>query len=258
MDLSEAGARSPTHRHPWEIARLWVLRRFVRDQVPIAPGDAIVDIGCGDAFVIGELARAFPGASFFGVDSALSADAITERRRDLPANVHLFRELDDVPLTRPAALVLLMDVIEHVEDDRGFLRSLLARPMIGDRTRVFVTVPAYQALFSSHDVFLRHFRRYSNRQLRDALESSGLGVIDAGYFFSSLLPVRVMQVIRERLARPAGTAGGTGLTEYSGGALVTALVSRVLIVDALAALALKKVGVRVPGLSNYAVCRTSA
>ncbi len=82
-------------------------------------------------------------------------------------------------------------------------------------------------------------------------------MLDLGYFFSSLLPLRVIEVMRERLSPPTSTAG-TGLTEYSGGALLTGVVSRLLIVDALAALALRKVGVRLPGLSNYAVCRTSA
>ncbi len=144
MDLSEAGAGSPTHRHPWEIARLWVLQRFIREQVPIEAGDAIVDIGCGDAFVIGALARTYPSATFFGVDSALSDSAIAARRRELPGNVHLYRDLDEVPLTRPAALVLLMDVIEHIEDDRGFLKSLRSRPMVGHHTRLFVTVPDHR------------------------------------------------------------------------------------------------------------------
>jgi hypothetical protein len=256
MDLIEAAGGSPQHRHPWETARLWVLRRLIRGKVRITTGDVVLDIGCGDAFVIGELARAFPTARFVGVDSALSDDAIHRRRRTLPSNVQLYRDLDGIPaLDRPATLILLMDVIEHIEDDDAFLVALRSRPLVDARTHWLVTVPAYQSLFGAHDVFLRHFRRYSNRQLRDRLEHAGLRVLDIGYFFSSLLPLRAGQVLKERLVAAPAAAGG--LSEYTGGAVVTAVVSQLLIADAFVTLALHQLGIRIPGLSNFALCRTS-
>lgn len=230
----------------------------MRDQMPVGAGACVLDIGCGDAFVIGELARTHPHAQFYGVDSALTPDAVAEHSRRLPPNVHLFQELDDVPSERAASLVLLMDVIEHIENDRGFLTALLARPLIGAQTRVFVTVPAFQGLFSSHDVFLRHYRRYSNAQLRECLEGTGLDVLDIGYFFSSLLPLRVLQVMKERIAPPSAVPAGTGLSTYAGGRLQTSLFAGVLIADATVSLLLKRIGLRIPGLSNFAVCRTSA
>jgi hypothetical protein len=258
MDLSEAADAPPAQRHPWEIARLWVLRRLIRTDVRIQAGDVVIDIGCGDAYVVGEVARAFPSAQFFGVDSALTDEAIRTRQQTLPPNVRLYRELDAIPqLGRCAALILLMDVIEHIEDDDAFLVELRSRPIVGGDTRFLVTVPAYQSLFCAHDVFLRHFRRYSNRQLRDRLEHAGLHVLEIGYFFTSLLPLRVLQVLRERASAPVETTG-TDLSTYNGGRFITAVVSRLLIADAFGTLALQKLGVRVPGLSNFALCRTSA
>jgi SAM-dependent methyltransferase len=257
MDLSEAKDLPPAHRHPWEIARLWVMRRLIQADVQLGAGDAVIDIGCGDAFVLAHLARAFPAARFFGVDSALSDEAIQQRQSGLPPNVHLYRDLDALPpLDRPAALILLMDVIEHIEDDHGFLVGLRARPLVGAQTRFLVTVPAYQSLFGAHDVFLRHFRRYSNGQLRECLERAGLRVLEIGYFFSSLLPLRVLQVLKEHAGRTV-EATGTGLSEYRGGPVMTTVISRVLIADAFTTLALQKLGIRVPGLSNFALCRTS-
>ena len=261
MDLIEAAAATPAHRHPWEIARLWVLRRLIRGRVQIGGGDAIVDIGCGDAFVVSALAREFPAARFFGIDSALTDQAIARMRESLPVNVQLFRSLDDLPaLDRPACLILLMDVIEHIEDDHHFLVGLRSRPMVGASTNILVTVPAFQSLFSSHDVWLRHFRRYSNRQLRDRLEGAGLRVLDIGYFFGVLLPLRAVQLIKEKLiGAPRADAGaGIGLSAYTGGAIATSLMSTLLITDACGGLALRKIGIRVPGLSNFALCRTSA
>jgi hypothetical protein len=90
------------------------------------------------------------------------------------------------------------------------------------------------------------------------VEHAGLRVIDIGYFFSSLLPLRILRVLKERASSTPATPAGTGLSEYQGGPLVTTLVSRLLIADAFATLALQKLGIRVPGLSNFALCRTSA
>lgn len=256
MDLIETADVSSGYRHPWEVARLWVLRRLIDRHVPLPNGAIIVDVGCGDAFVIGELAAAFPHAQCFGVDSAFTTDAARARQAALPANVRLCPDLDGVP-AREAALVLLMDVLEHIEDDHAFLIDLLSRQMAGPRTQFIVTVPAYQSLFSSHDVFLKHFRRYTNTQLRDRLEDAGLCVSDIGYFFASLLPLRLMDVLKERL-RPPQPIAGTGLTGYDGGKLGTSVLSSFLKADALAALTLRRIGISIPGLSNYAVCRTSA
>lgn len=257
MDLIEAAADSPPHRHPWEIARLWVLRRLIRRRVALDAGATVVDIGCGDAFIIGELARSFPDVRFIGIDAGFTPATAAARQQTLPPNVRLHRDLEEQAVAEPAALVLLMDVLEHVEDERGFLAGVLVPPMVGPATHVVVTVPAYQALFSSHDVFLKHHRRYTRRQLRRALEGNGLRVVAGGYFFSSLLPIRVLSVLRERLAA-ATPSRGTGLTSYQGGAGVTGAMTALLKADAGIGLALGQLGIHLPGLSTYAICRTSA
>jgi len=257
MDLIEAAGASPHHRHPWELARLWVLRRLIERSVHLSPGASVIDIGCGDAFVAGELARTFPDTEFYGIDAALTPEMVARLQSTVPPNVHLLRDLDSLPPLGPAALVLLMDVIEHIDDDHGFLTELGRRPIVGRDTHVIVTVPAYQSLFSGHDVFLKHFRRYTNRQLRHRLQGAGLQVIDIGYFFASLLPFRIMGVLAERLSS-SRTAAGTGLSEYSANRVTTTLLSALLKADAFTALALRRIGISLPGLSNYAICRTSA
>ena len=256
MDLIEASDVSPRHRHPWELARLWVLRQLIARRVRIDARSTVVDIGCGDAFVIGELARLFPEAQFCGIDAAFTPETAAARERALPPNVRLYQTLDAVP-GGAAALILLMDVLEHIQDDGAFLANVLRRPLVGPETQFIVTVPAYQSLFSAHDVFLKHFRRYTNRQLRARLEQAGLRVLDIGYFFASLLPLRILTVIKERFS-PAAAAEATGLSEYGGGGVTTALLSALLKADAFGGLLLRRIGISVPGLSNYAICRTSA
>ena len=58
-----------------------------------------------------------------------------------------------------ADLVLLMDVLEHMTDDVTLLREYVERVTSG--TRFLITVPAFGFLWSGHDEFLRHYRRYT-------------------------------------------------------------------------------------------------
>jgi hypothetical protein len=261
MDLVESGGgpSDPGARHPWETARLEVVRRLIARHAPLRDGAVVIDIGCGDAFVVSTLAAAFPSAEFYGVDSQLTthaADAIV--RRMARPNLHLCHSLDAVTpgAGRAARLVLLMDVIEHVEQDGAFLDDLVARDIVDRETCVLVTVPAYPSLFSAHDVFLRHYRRYTARTLRRRLDASGLRVVEQGYFFLSLLPLRLLAVLKERLFGRPITAATAVMTTY--GRVRSAALTRVLLADASAGMRLSRLGVTVPGLSAYAICRKSA
>jgi hypothetical protein len=194
----------------------------------------------------------------FAVDTAFTPDLIARWRARLPVpNVALFASLDDVPApARAAALVLLMDVIEHVPDDVALLRELQSRGYAAGRTRFLITVPAYQALFCAHDRVLGHYRRYTVGMLQRSAAAAGLQVRVSGYLFASLLPVRVLQVFGERL-RGAGAAA-TGLTTWQGGAAAGRILAGALQADARLALLLRRLGITLPGLSAFAICGTSA
>lgn len=258
MDLVEATQvfSGEGARHPWERARLDVARKLIARHVAFSPGSIVIDIGCGDAFVTASLAAEFPEARFYGVDSGFTSQWLAAAPPG-HLNLHLLRSLDEVPPgPRAATLILLMDVIEHVEDDRAFLDQLRTRGLVDPQTRIVVTVPAYQWLFTAHDVFLHHYRRYSNRTLRILLEQSGFHVDEIGYFFFSLLPIRLLQWGRERVVgRRAVTT--TGLSHAGHGA-GSSLLKHLLVADASIGFALRKAGISLPGLSNFAVCRTSA
>src|SRR5690242_16861347 len=147
MDLVEAKARGfeSLVRHPWEQARLSLIHRLIRRHAHLRSGDVVFDIGCGDTFVAEELARRYPGVQFIAVDSNFTDELInTLRARLTVPNVSLFASLDSVPASRPAALVLLMDVIEHVPDDTAFLGGICQSTFVGADTRLLITVPSYQ------------------------------------------------------------------------------------------------------------------
>jgi 2-polyprenyl-3-methyl-5-hydroxy-6-metoxy-1,4-benzoquinol methylase len=92
----------------------------------------------------------------------------------------------------------LFDVVEHIEDDVAFLREVHAYVRPGGH--VFITVPAFKALWSNEDDHAGHYRRYTRKELEDVLVSSGFEIAYSTYFFSILpLPVFFFRSIPSRL-----------------------------------------------------------
>jgi hypothetical protein len=92
----------------------------------------------------------------------------------------------------------LFDVVEHIEDDGGFLKSIHRILMKGGF--VFITVPAYQLLWSNDDVYAEHHRRYSLKNLEKKLCETGFAITYSTYIFSLLpLPVLFFRTIPSRL-----------------------------------------------------------
>src|SRR5205085_10341245 len=85
-----------------------------------------------------------------------------------------------------ADLVLLMDVLEHVDDDVGLVQELAASAK--PNTRFVVSVPAFSWLWSKHDEFLEHRRRYTLNGVRGVLSAAGLAPVDGFYMFAAILP----------------------------------------------------------------------
>jgi SAM-dependent methyltransferase len=84
-------------------------------------------------------------------------------------------------------LALMMDVLEHVPDDVGLLRDYAAKLQPG--SRILITVPAMPWMWSRHDVFLEHYRRYTLHSLEKVIAAAGLKRISTCYYFGLTLPM---------------------------------------------------------------------
>ena len=111
------------------------------------------------------------------------------------------REIYDRPipfdLRRTYDVIVAFDVLEHIADDREAAAWICDRLAPGGH--LIASVPAYQWLFSDHDVALQHFRRYTRRRLVAALPA-GMSVERAGYFVSLLFPLAAASRLAARLA----------------------------------------------------------
>jgi 2-polyprenyl-3-methyl-5-hydroxy-6-metoxy-1,4-benzoquinol methylase len=259
MDLAESTTLLPPEerRHPWETARLQILEELLRTAT--ADGrlekEVVVDIGCGDLFVAGHLARRWPASDFIGIDTAFDDQTLDSLRKSIGLpNLHIYSSMDDALefLSGPATMILLNDVIEHVPDDVDFLRTIVSSGLVKAGTRVLITVPAFQFLWTRHDVFLGHYRRYTRRLLRRCVQAAGLTTATDGYFFLTLLPIRAVQAMLERAGVSAKEEKGIG--QWGGGWAIAGLFREMLLLDFRVGRLLSKPGVALPGLSCYTIC----
>ena len=92
----------------------------------------------------------------------------------------------------------LFDVLEHIDEERDFLRQL--REVMQTGGRLYLTVPALQSLWSWHDTAVGHFRRYTLKILSQRLAEAGFETELASYLFAPLVPpIFLLRSIPSRL-----------------------------------------------------------
>jgi len=259
MDLKELEYKIHSEvrtRHPWELARFQIACDIIEKHIGKENLKVIFDIGCGDTFFLESISLRYPGCQYYGVDMALSEEVIAYKSFMLKSkNIFLFKEID-LALShcgQELSLILLMDVLEHISDDSAFLKMLKEKEMITHQTSILITVPSYQSLFCQHDIFLVHYRRYNNLELKNLLNVSGYTLDKIGYFFLLLIIPRIVQVLKEKIFPPKKCIT-TGLSRWNGGEFKSKLLKRILILDYKFS---KLFDNKVPGLSNFVVCRKS-
>jgi len=177
MDLKEEDILGADIAQHWYYrSKAAALRRVVADVNP----QRLLDVGAGSGFFSRHLLEQT------GAKSALCVDIGYERDRDdrVGAKPVLYRR--DCGAT-DCDLVLMMDVLEHVDDDRGLLRHYAAKVSSG--AHFLVTVPAFRFLWSGHDVFLEHRRRYRLDEIEAAMRDAGLEIVKGAYYFGLVFPL---------------------------------------------------------------------
>ena len=249
MDLSEIPS-AEFRRHPWEVARYAFYRRILAEGGLLRRPLEVLDVGAGDGwFMRSLLHEAAPGTRAVAWDAEYTETLCGELSRGAPPSLTFTAFAPSAAFD----LVLMLDVLEHVGDDAGFLAGCV-RANLAAGGFLLLGVPSWQALFTSHDTGLGHLRRYSPRAARRLAEGAGLEIVRAGGLFHSLLAPRAIQKMVERALRPAPRTVPNELS-WQGSALVTSLVEASFRLDNAVSAHASRAGVELPGLSWWALCR---
>lgn len=194
-------------RHWWFTGRRRICSALIRRLLPPSRGKVIVDAGCGTGGNIAALAADY---SCIGVDP--SPEAIALARKRYPGIRFLRGRIpeDLLPLAPSADLFLLMDVLEHVPDDRALLSPVVAAARPG--SRFLITVPADTKLWGPHDVSFGHFRRYDRAMLERVWSGLPVTPLLVSYYNHRLYP---LALLARRLSRLRGRAWGDAGTDLS-------------------------------------------
>ena len=176
MDLKEEDILgNDIGRHWYYQSKAAALRRMVGHLAP----QRLLDVGAGSGFFSRHLLAN-------GAQSALCVDVGYERTWDETVGGKLVLYRRDCDAT-DCDLVLMMDVLEHVEDDAGLVGHYATKVPSG--AHFLATVPAFRFLWSGHDVFLEHKRRYTLAEIEQTMRTAGLDIVRGAYYFGAVFPL---------------------------------------------------------------------
>ena len=232
MDLKEEDILgSDIGRHWYYRSKAAALRRMVRS----LGARRILDIGAGSGFFSRHLLAEAGAQSALCVDIGYASD-----RDDSEDGKPVLYRRDTGPTD--CDLVLMMDVLEHVDDDCALVRHYAAKVSSG--AHFLVTVPAFRFLWSGHDVFLEHKRRYRLGEIETTLRDAGLQVVRGAYYFGFVFPLAAAV----RLATRGASEPRSSLKKHG------ALTNGILTAMCAAELPLLPIN-RLAGLSAFVLAR---
>lgn len=151
----------------------------------------ILDVGCGDGLFFQRLAE-------FGEVEGLEPD---QQLLD-PSGVHaskIYAAPFD-PSFRPGKsydLLLMLDVLEHLDDAPQALAC--AHDLLESQGALLLTVPAFQAIWTNHDVLNQHRTRYRRKTLFPLLRNAGFSILESEYWFQWAYPVKFAAGLFEKV-----------------------------------------------------------
>lgn len=169
--------------HWWHVAKRRLVQGRLSKDWPVTKKVKLLDAGCGTGAMLFELKDKF---DVFGAD--VSAESLSFCRNRKLANLRLVDFERKLPYKNNAfSVIVCLDVLEHVENDRQLLDEF--HRILKKGGRLYLTVPAYQFLWTYWDEILGHKRRYRKSNLVKLFGQTNFRIVHASYFYSFLLPI---------------------------------------------------------------------
>ncbi len=187
MDLREATKFDGIEE---EINHWWIKTRFnyINEIIEYYNSNniTIVEFGCGTGNNIYHLLKRSPYSSIIksiiGIDTNLRNLEMPNWALDCKCSFD-----NSLPSSIKADIVIAMDVLEHIQDDYLALKEW--KNTLKPNGLLLISVPAFQHLWSSHDIFLGHHRRYNKKEINDLANSIGFQTVKLNYIFSYIYPI---------------------------------------------------------------------
>ncbi len=203
-------------RHYWTLARNTIIKQVIGTHG--LKNKKILEIGCGRGIVVEFLRKS--GIDCIGVE--LSPVHIEHALESFVKTGTDFRSLEKSVIDE-IEVVMLFDVIEHIEHDKEFIESI--KNTFPKLTHIVVTVPARKEVWSNYDEYNGHFRRYDRMMIRKLFYDLSMKEIENGYFFHALyIPARILLSIAKK--RETTIHAPYGLTVF-----VHALLARFFVLE---------------------------
>jgi len=168
-------------------------------------GSSFLEIGVGAGGIFLDVLK--KGYRGLGIDISSEAVKVTKERISgsyVDARVEC---LDLFDIKESFDLVVCLEVLEHIEDDRSFLHKI--NSCLNEDGCLILSVPAHQNKWGSGDVWAGHYRRYEKKELQQKLENAGFLVLkkyNYGFPVTNILsPIRNHflgeSIVKENLSR---------------------------------------------------------
>lgn len=184
--------------HFWVYHRNIILKKYFSHL--IKSSERIGEIGCGNGLILTYLAQAFHKA-VDGIDLNLPALQLCPT---IPGSLYVYDIFQrDSKLCGKYDLLLLIDVLEHIDQDREFLLAVCEHLKPGGF--LIIGVPMRQSLFSAYDLAAGHCRRYSQTRLNSVVKASGLQIIKSIQWGHAYIPLLFVRKLLLRFTKSEST-----------------------------------------------------
>lgn len=186
MNSEEYAKLDQLDGHHWfYVGKRRIVRHWIERYLTLQPEDLLVDAGMGTGTWLVEMSDR---CKVLGIDDFQESLEIAAPRLEKVGGKVLKSRLDQVDLPDgEARVVTMLDVIEHLDDDRAALSEMFRITAPGGL--IVITVPALMLLWSDWDVALHHRRRYSKAQLMALFDNDKVEVLHCAYINSLVLPL---------------------------------------------------------------------
>jgi len=162
VSMADSWFDMATSDHFWMVWRFERLTSFVRQKLLSFDDKKVFEIGCGSGTVI-EQVRSKYGQDVDGCDLN---DFALKKIKIGNNEIYCYNIFDqDESLDGKYDVIILFDVIEHIEDDIAFVNACLFH--LKSKGKCIINVPAYMHLYSKYDKAVGHVRRYSKSMMKE-------------------------------------------------------------------------------------------